>query len=171
MILPILQLPDPRLIAVCEEVSGIGGLLPPAPGFVSLINDMRETMLQAKALGLAAPQVGYTSRIIVLSVKLTGSPHFAMINPVVVEKSERTEKGVEECLSSPGARMMITRPHSVRVKFWNRDGDLRFYDAHGLPARVIQHEIDHLNGVILGHRWKSAAEIAASGEKQRGEIS
>ncbi len=116
-----------------------------------LIRDMFETMYHAEGVGLAAPQVGVSKRVFVADVPgddETRDVH-ALVNPVIVESSERTAKEAEGCLSLPGFEETVARPSTVVVEALSPDGDGVRIAAEGLLARVLQHEVDHLNGVLF----------------------
>mgnify|MGYP002411061349 CR=1 FL=1 len=110
-----------------------------------LVTDMLETMYDAKGVGLAAPQVGVGERVIVVDI---GEDAIAVVNPEITF-SEGAEKDVEGCLSIPGVNGYVTRKQKITVKGFSPDGAERIYHAEGLLARVFQHEIDHLNGVLF----------------------
>jgi peptide deformylase len=114
-----------------------------------LIEDMFETMYDAQGIGLAGPQVGVGRRIIVVDVKEEGSQPFAMLNPRIVASSEETEKGEEGCLSIPGVSGVVNRPAAVVVEGLDRHGKPMRMEADGLLARCLQHEIDHLDGILF----------------------
>lgn len=110
-----------------------------------LLDDMGETMYHADGVGLAAPQVGVSLRVIVLDV---GDGLIEIVNPVIVEK-EGTEKGTEGCLSVPGVFGEVERAAKVTVEGLNRFGKKVKVSGEGLLARALQHEIDHLDGVLF----------------------
>jgi peptide deformylase len=117
-----------------------------------LIRDMFETMYAEEGVGLAAPQVGISERIIVVDPQQDDLPAFALINPEIVELSKETEKGEEGCLSIPGLRDIVERSYRVVVRGTSPEGETRELDLLGLPARIIQHEVDHLDGVLFFDR-------------------
>ena len=117
-----------------------------------LIRDMFETMYAEEGVGLAAPQVGVSERIIVVDPHNDEIAAFALINPEIVETSKETEKGEEGCLSIPGLRDLVERSVRVVVRGTTPEGEERELDLHGLPARIIQHEVDHLDGVLFFDR-------------------
>jgi peptide deformylase len=114
-----------------------------------LIRDMFETMYAEEGVGLAAPQVGVGERIIVVDPQQDDLPAFALINPEIVEASKETEKGEEGCLSIPGLREIVERSYHVVVRGLTPEGGARELNLEGLPARIIQHEIDHLDGILF----------------------
>lgn len=124
----------------------------PGPEFDQLIADMFETMYDAKGIGLAGPQVGVSRRLIVVDVtddsgKALGP--VALFNPRVVEASAETEKGEEGCLSIPGVAGVVDRPWHVVVEAQDREGNPVRIEAGDMLARCLQHEIDHLDGVLF----------------------
>ena len=114
-----------------------------------LIRDMFDTMYAEEGVGLAAPQVGVSERIIVIDPQQDELPAFALINPEIVEVSKETEKGEEGCLSIPGLRELVERSYRVVVRGLTPEGQRRELDVQGLPARILQHEIDHLDGILF----------------------
>ncbi len=116
-----------------------------------LARDMFDTMYQAEGIGLAGPQVGVSRRIVVADVTNEDeSRHVhALINPVIVESSRRTDKATEGCLSIPGIEEKVTRSVRVTVDAVSLDGDAVRIEADGMLARALQHEVDHLDGVLF----------------------
>lgn len=142
----ILIHPDPRLKKVCAPVSDLSDELR------KLADDMLESMYDAPGIGLAAPQVGVLSRLIVLDcVKEEGeTPRpLVMFNPEVVESSDETNTYEEGCLSIPDQYGDVTRPKEVEVNWLDQNGNLRSETFDGLWATCVQHEIDHLNGKLF----------------------
>jgi len=138
-VLPIRILPDPALRRRAKRVRNIDGSIQ------RLIDDMIETMQAAPGVGLAAPQVGVQLRVIVFA--LPGEEVVALLNPEVVKRSG--ERLVEEgCLSIPGYQGEIKRSLSVTVKGRDRQGRQVRIRARDLLAEIIEHEIDHINGVL-----------------------
>ena len=143
MIRPILIHPDPRLKKACAAVGDVSDALR------QLGDDMLETMYDAPGVGLAAPQIGVLSRVIVLDCdKEEGVPPkpVMMFNPEVVASSEETNVYEEGCLSIPDQFAEVTRPKEVEVRWIDRDGKEQTAGFDGLWATCVQHEIDHLNG-------------------------
>jgi peptide deformylase len=115
------------------------------------IRQMGEVMADAIGIGLAAPQVGVSNRLLVYRVE-PDSPIQALVNPVI-EWSSRDEEIMEEgCLSLPGVHVEVERPIHIRVRAQDGLGERTLVEASGLEARVIQHEIDHLDGVLILER-------------------
>ena len=129
-----------------DEVAG------PDPELDRLIESMFETMYDAQGIGLAAPQVGISRRVIVVDVNEPEQVPFAMLNPVVVESSEERDRGEEGCLSIPGITGVVDRPLRVVVEGVDRAGKPLRIEADGMLARCLQHEIDHLDGVLFVDR-------------------
>jgi peptide deformylase len=113
-----------------------------------LARDMFDTMYAANGQGLAAPQVGVSRRIIVVDVPGSGAPAYALINPRLVEQSAETARGEEGCLSIPGVSEVVERPARVVVEALDLEGAPVRIDADGDLARCLQHEIDHLDGIL-----------------------
>lgn len=124
-----------------------------SPAIHQLAADMRETMHNAQGVGIAAPQVGQSVALCVLEFTDTEGtesfPYMALINPRVTWSSSTTSKLEEACLSIPGVAGTVTRPDRVRVKALNLENEVVEIEAKGLLARALQHEIDHLNGVLF----------------------
>jgi len=134
----------------------------------TLIDDMIETMQVAPGVGLAAPQVGVSDRLIVVEYPEDDEQEeapkklYAVVNPEIKETSEETEMGIEGCLSIPGLHGEVERALAVTVKGQTRHGQPVKIKAKGWLARIFQHEIDHINGVVFTDRatkvWKPAPE-------------
>jgi len=145
MVLPILTAPDPRLKAVSEPVARVDGAIR------KLIDDMLETMYAADGVGLAAVQVGVAKRLLVLDIaqmKGERSPR-VFINPKIVWASDEKVTAEEGCLSVPEIWEEVARPASVRVEYLDREGATQTLEADGLLACCLQHEMDHLDGVLF----------------------
>jgi peptide deformylase len=143
---PILIHPDPRLKKVCADVSAI------TPDIAALAQDMLDTMYDAPGVGLAGPQVGVMSRILVMDCeKSETAPRCPMvlINPVITWESEAQSVYEEGCLSIPDQYGDVTRPAEVRVRWLGLDGAEHEQAFDGLWATCVQHEIDHLNGKLF----------------------
>jgi len=138
----------------------------------TLLEDMVETMRDAPGVGLAAPQIGLSDRMIVIEYyereedeENEDAPKkvWAVINPEIVKSSEETLMGVEGCLSIPGLLGEVERHAEVQVKGLNRHGKPMKVKAKGWLARIFQHEIDHLNGVLFTERatrvWRPSQEV------------
>ena len=145
MIRPILIHPDPRLKKLCDPVAEI------TPEIAQLAEDMLETMYDAPGVGLAAPQIGVTKRVIVLdcSKEQDARRPLAMVNPEVIWESEDQSRYEEGCLSIPEQYAEVARPAEVRVRWLGLDGVEQEEQFAGLWATCVQHEIDHLNGKLF----------------------
>jgi peptide deformylase len=145
LLLPILIVPDPLLRKVCRAVT------PDDMRRVkTLIPQMFATMYKAPGIGLAAPQVGALLRLVVIDLAPEKVPMpVALINPEVIAKSEDKATREEGCLSLPDQYADVTRPAWVRVRYQDEDGHKHEIEGDGLLAACLQHEIDHLNGVLF----------------------
>jgi peptide deformylase len=141
----ILVLPDKRLRLVSEPVKAVDRAVK------ALVDDMFETMYEAPGIGLAAIQVGVPRRIVTMDLaKKEGPPEpLVFINPELLWRSDEMATYEEGCLSIPEFYEEVTRPAEVRVKYLDRDGKPQEIAATGLLATCLQHEIDHLNGVLF----------------------
>jgi len=115
------------------------------PNIIKLLDNMAQTMYRAKGVGLAAPQVGVSKRVIVVDA---GEGLLELINPEILSSAGK-ETDTEACLSIPGIVGDVTRAASVKVKALDRDGREQVLKAKGFLARVLQHEIDHLEGILF----------------------
>jgi len=142
---PILVLPDPHLRLVCAPVAAVDD------GLRQLMDDMVDTMHDAPGIGLAASQIGVMKRVVVIDLAKKDEPPQPLyfVNPEVVWSSEEKSTYEEGCLSIPEYYEEVERPASVRVLFLGRDGSAQELLAEGLLATALQHEIDHLNGVLF----------------------
>lgn len=116
-----------------------------------LIGDMFDTMYEAEGIGLAAPQVGISQRVMIVDVPDEDGVHqvHALVNPVIVESGSETDKATEGCLSIPGIEEDVTRPVRVVVEGLSPTAESLRIEAEGLLARALQHEIDHLDGILF----------------------
>ncbi|WP_410687594.1 peptide deformylase [Avibacterium paragallinarum] len=138
----ILIYPDDRLKIVAQPVNTFDQELH------QLIDDMFETMYKEQGIGLAATQVNVHRRVIVIDIEGTKENQIVLINPKIIESSGET--GIEEgCLSLPGLRGFVPRKEKLRVEALDKNGKAFILDADDLLAICIQHEIDHLNGIVF----------------------
>lgn len=154
MILPILRMGDPRLLRVAEPVASFGG-----PELLQLVADMEETMAAAGGVGLAAPQVGVNLRLVIFGFEHSerypdaeAVPYTVLINPVLTPLSDEEEEGWEGCLSVPGLRGWVPRWKHLRYQGYGLDGQVIDRTVEGFHARVVQHECDHLDGLLYPMR-------------------
>ncbi len=142
---PILIAPDPRLKLVSEPVTGVDDHIR------TLVADMIETMYDAEGIGLAAIQVGVARRILVLDVEQKEerrNPR-VFINPIITWSSEATAVMEEGCLSVPEIWDEVERSQAIKAEYLDADGNLQHLEAEGILAVCLQHEMDHLNGVLF----------------------
>jgi len=144
-LLPILTAPDPRLKKKSLPVDAVDA------GVRQLMDDMLETMYDAPGIGLAAPQVGVLKRVIVLDIDRedTKTGPLFMANPEIVAASDEDVSYEEGCLSVPDHYSDVVRPAKVTVRYLDRDGKQQDLACDGLLATCVQHEIDHLDGVLF----------------------
>jgi peptide deformylase len=144
-VLPILTLPDPVLRKKAKPVERIDAELR------RLMDDMLATMYDAPGIGLAAPQVGVLRRLIVMDPAKDEAPKspFVMVNPEILERSEEMRTHEEGCLSIPDFTAELERPARTRVSYIDREGKKREAELEGIWSTLVQHEIDHLNGVLF----------------------
>ena len=143
--LPIITAPDPRLKIKARPVPAVDDKIR------RLMDDMLDTMYGAIGIGLAAPQVGQSSRIIVLDVAREGEKPQPMqlANPEILWRSPELTTGNEGCLSLPEHYAEVTRPAKIRLRYLDYQNEIREIEASGLLAMCVQHEIDHLDGVLF----------------------
>lgn len=138
---------DPVLRDAAEDVSDFGESLE------TLARDMVQTMIKEDGIGLAAPQVGISERFLVMGIpgEKESDPRsiYALANPRIVEESEETVVMEEGCLSLPGINEDVIRPERVVVEYQDLQGNPQRLEADGMLARVVQHEMDHLDGVLI----------------------
>ena len=144
--LPIIIAPDPELKKISQPVVRVDD------GVLGLMDDLLDSMRVANGLGLAAPQIGVLKRVIVVQLP-TGedeepSPMF-LANPEIAWASDETFGGEEGCLSLPDHYAEVTRPARVLVRYLARDGETVEQDLEGIAAKCVQHEMDHLDGILF----------------------
>lgn len=142
-LLPILCYPDPRLHKVAQPVAQVDDRIR------TQIADMFETMYDARGIGLAATQVDFHERLIVIDVSQERDQPLVLINPEIVWASEAMQLNEEGCLSVPGIYDGVERHSAVKVRALDENGVSREIDAEGLLAICIQHEMDHLMGKVF----------------------
>jgi len=153
----ILTAPDPRLKSVSEPVSRVDDEIR------KLIDDMLESMYAADGVGLAAIQIGVPKRVLVMDLARKDGKREprAYINPKLLWTSEETTVVEEGCLSVPDVWEEVERPSRIRAEFLDHDGKLQTMEAEGLLATCLQHEMDHLNGILfIDHISKLKRSIA-----------
>ena len=161
MIRPILRMGDPRLLRVSEPVIDFG-----TPELRVLLEDMFETMQAADGAGLAAPQIGVLRRVVVFGFERNlrypdalAVPQTILINPVIEPLDPATEEGWEGCLSVPGMRGLVSRYERVRYRGFDQNGTALEREVDGFHARVVQHECDHLDGILYPMRVRDLRDF------------
>jgi peptide deformylase len=154
MIREVLRMGDPRLWQKSQPVAAFG-----APELGQLLQDMRDTMAHLNGAGLAAPQIGVGLRVVIFGVHANPRypdvdevPDTVLINPVLTPLGEELEEGWEGCLSVPGMRGWVPRFRRLRYKGFDENGRPFEREVEGFHARVVQHEVDHLDGVLYPMR-------------------
>ena len=157
----VLKMGDPRLLAVSQPVREFG-----TPELHNLLLDMRDTMLDLNGAGLAAPQIGVGLRVVIFGIEhnprypeAESVPFTVLINPVLTPLGEAEEEGWEGCLSVPGMRGLVPRYRDLRYTGMDAGGmpiDRTVKDFH---ARVVQHEVDHLDGILYPQRIRDLTQF------------
>lgn len=142
-ILTVLRFPDPRLKTKASPVTDI------TDATLTIIDNMLATMYEEKGVGLAATQVDIHQRIVVMDVSENGDQPIVLINPEIIATSEETVINEEGCLSVPGIYAKVDRHTTCTVRALDRQGKTFTLDGEGLLSICIQHELDHLNGVVF----------------------
>ena len=155
---PIVRLGHPALRTPARPI-------PPAliaePDFQALIDDMVETMHDARGVGLAAPQIGEDIQLFVYQA--AGPPEIPLhviVNPLITPQARELVYDWEGCLSIPDLRGLVPRHPAIRIQGLDREGHPLDYSAHGFEARIVQHEYDHLNGVVFLDRMRDLRSLA-----------
>jgi peptide deformylase len=166
MIRPVLRMGDPRLWQKSMPVEQFG-----TPELASLLVDMRDTMAHLNGAGLAAPQIAVPLRVVIFGV--TANPRYpdiepvpdtVLINPVLTPLSSEEEDGWEGCLSVPGMRGWVPRFRKLRYSGYDERGRRFQRDVEGFHARVVQHEVDHLDGVLYPMRIRDLTKFGFNEE-------
>ena len=154
MIRDVLRMGDPRLLERSREVREVA-----TPALAALLDDMRDTMRAQNGAGLAAPQIGVGLRVVIFGVDgnprypdAESVPYTELINPVLTPLSDEIEDGLEGCLSIPGFRGVVPRYLHLRYRGLDPAGHVVERDVAGFHARVVQHECDHLDGILYPMR-------------------
>ena len=157
----VLKMGDPRLSLNAQPVTDFD-----SEELLLNITDLLDTMRQFQGVGLAAPQIGVSKQIIVLEV--SNNPRYPhadtialhiLLNPQITDFSPQTESAWEGCLSLPGLRGKVQRAKSIHYQAVNEKGERIQATVHGFHARIIQHEIDHLNGILYPQRLNNLNEF------------
>ena len=142
-LLTILRYPDPRLHLIAKPVAAVDARIR------AIASDMLETMYEAQGIGLAASQVDVHEQLVVMDISEAHDQPLVLINPEIVWASPETEVNDEGCLSVPGIYDEVQRASAVRVQALDLEGQLQTHSAEGLLAVCIQHEMDHLMGMVF----------------------
>jgi peptide deformylase len=156
MIRPVLRMGDPRLLRVAQPVEVFS-----TPELAALLADMRESMAHLGGVGIAAPQIGVNLRVVIFGFQRSARypdappvPETVLINPVLEPLGEEMEEGWEGCLSVPGLRGVVPRFRHLRYRGRNELGETIERTVDGFHARVVQHECDHLDGILYPMRMR-----------------
>ncbi|AVO36820.1 peptide deformylase [Pukyongiella litopenaei] len=154
-VLPLVLWPDPGLQTVCDPVAGGDA--------AGLVRDLFDTLYASGGRGLAAPQVGVTRRVFVMDTgwKDGAAEPRAFVDPVIRAVSDRIATGPEGCLSIPGITVEVARPDWVDLGWTDLDGAARGARFDGIAAVCVQHEVDHLDGIVTLDRLDPAARAGA----------
>jgi len=141
----IIVAPDPRLKTMCKRIEKVDA------NIRALMDDMLESMHAANGIGLAAPQVGVDKRVIVIDVarEEEDPAPLRMANPEIIWVSDDDEAHEEGCLSLPEHYSEVVRPRAVKVRYLDHENEIRELDAEGILSVCVQHEMDHLDGVLF----------------------
>jgi peptide deformylase len=161
MVRDVLKMGDPRLLVRSREVADVR-----SPGIAALLADLRDTMRAQNGAGLAAPQIGVPLRVVIFGVSHNPRypdaepvPYTELINPVLSDLSDEMEEGWEGCLSVPGLRGVVPRHRRLRYRGLDPEGNIVERDVEGFHARVVQHECDHLDGILYPMRVRDFARF------------
>ena len=142
-ILKVIEYPNPVLSQKASPIEKV------SEKELRLIQDMVDTMYAEDGVGIAAPQVGVSKRIIIISPNARRGEERALINPEIIEQSQEELTDFEGCLSLPGVSCEVRRPKKVKFRSWDTNGKEQLEELEHFPARVLQHELDHLNGILM----------------------
>jgi peptide deformylase len=163
---------DPRLLAVAEPVVEFG-----SPELKSLLTDMQDTMRVLNGAGLAAPQIGVGLRVVIFGFESNprypeedAVPFTVLINPQLTALSEAVEEGWEGCLSVPGMRGLVPRYREIRYTGFDADGNPIDRTVSDFHARVVQHEVDHLDGILYPRRIRDLTQFGFNDALFPGEV-
>lgn len=161
MIREVLRMGDGRLLQRSAEIESFG-----TSELAALLQDMRDTMAHLSGAGLAAPQIGVGLRVVIFGVKANPRypdaeevPDTVLINPVLQPLSDEVEEDWEGCLSVPGMRGVVPRWHRLRYSGFDEQGCRLERDVSGFHARVVQHECDHLDGILYPMRIRDLSKF------------
>lgn len=147
----IVQLGHEALSKVCDPVKDVNEVR-------DLIQDLKDTLATVEGIGLAAPQIAVTKRVVYINFQ-DGENEYVLINPEIIGASKETYEDYEGCLSYVMHEGLVERPRAVRIQALNEKGELKVYEAQDLLGRCFQHEIDHLEGIMYVDRAKEMYEL------------
>ena len=169
---PVLKMGDPRLLEVSAPVKKFG-----TPELDALLLDMQDTMRSLNGAGLAAPQIGVNLRVVIFGVAenprypdAEAVPFTVLINPVLTPLGTALEDGWEGCLSVPGMRGVVTRYRDLHYSGFDPQGEPIERNATGFHARVVQHEVDHLDGILYPQRIRDMTQFGFTDALFPGEV-
>lgn len=169
---PVLRMGDERLLRVSQPVERFG-----TPELHELIADMKDTMQALNGAGLAAPQIGVSLRVVIFGIAANPRypdaepvPQTVLINPVITPLDQTMEEGWEGCLSVPGMRGLVPRYIRLRYRGYDAKGTAIDRTVDGFHARVVQHECDHLDGVLYPMRIRDLRNFGFTVELFPGEM-
>ena len=161
MIREVLRMGDPRLLEVSRKIEAFG-----TAELLALVEDMRETMAHLDGAGLAAPQIGVLQRVVIFGVRRNPRypdaeevPETVLINPLIEISGSEIEEGWEGCLSVPGLRGLVPRYLRLRYRGSDQFGAPIDRSVDGFHARVVQHECDHLDGILYPMRMPDLSKL------------
>jgi peptide deformylase len=164
MIRNVLKMGDPRLLCVAQPITEFG-----TPTLLALIEDMTDTMAALNGAGLAAPQIGVDLRVVIFGVghnprypDAEEVPYTILCNPVLTPLADDFEEGWEGCLSVPGMRGLVPRYTALRYSGYDLNGEPIEREVSGFHARVVQHECDHLDGILYPMRVRDLRNFGYS---------
>ena len=154
MIREVLRMGDPRLLEVSKPIDDFG-----SPALLALLDDMNETMQSLNGAGIAAPQIGVLKRVVIFGFDANprypdaeAVPFTVLCNPEITPLSDEIDEGWEGCLSVPGMRGVVPRHSRIRYSGFDQHGNRFEREVDGFHARVVQHECDHLDGILYPRR-------------------
>jgi peptide deformylase len=168
----VLKMGDPRLLAIADPVREFGTV-----ELENLLADMRDTMTDLNGAGLAAPQIGVGLRVVIFGMDYNPRypeadpvPYTVLINPILTPLSSDMEDGWEGCLSVPGMRGVVPRYRELRYTGVDANGQPIDRSVNGFHARVVQHEVDHLDGILYPRRIRDLTQFGFTDALFPGEI-
>jgi peptide deformylase len=157
---PVLKMGEPLLLRVAAEVTRFDAQLQ------ELISDMDDTMRALSGAGIAAPQIGVSARVVIFELKdnpryphITPVPYTVLVNPLVTPLTAEQDEGWEGCLSVPGMRGLVPRYRRLRYRGFDQHGAPLERTVEGFHARVVQHEVDHLDGILFPQRVRDLRDF------------